>query len=298
MTHLTQTPRTTPLLEGSAGDIHKVLARFNQDRFGPAQPDSNTVCEAGEAVRFHRMEVGFVEALRHEASKYLAGMPDTPETFIVWFESLKEWGPGQNDPLFPWLADHATTAQMQWFLQQEVAGEIGFDDLVAMTHIRMPPRVKLEMARNYWDEMGRGQEKGMHGLMLQRLAGHFGLRSGLTTTVSEALALGNLMSALASHRQYAFHSVGALGVIELTAPTRARYVRDGLARLKVPAKVRHYFALHAVLDVKHSQAWNNEVIAPLVAGDFARARSVAEGAVMRLLCGLRCFEVYRRNFGI
>jgi hypothetical protein len=26
----------------------------------------------------------------------------------------------------------------------------------------MPVRPKLEMARNFWDEMGRGREKGMH----------------------------------------------------------------------------------------------------------------------------------------
>jgi hypothetical protein len=35
------------------------------------------------------------------------------------------------------------------------------------------------------------------------------------------IALGNTMIALANHRCYAFRSVGALGVIGTTAPTRA-----------------------------------------------------------------------------
>ena len=49
---------------------------------------------------------------------------------------------------------------------QEAAGEAGFDDLVAMTQVKLPTRAKLELARNYWDEMGRGNPKGMHGPML------------------------------------------------------------------------------------------------------------------------------------
>jgi hypothetical protein len=114
--------------------------------------------------------------------------------------------------------------------------------------------------------------------------------------VPESLALGNCMVGLASNRRYAFHSVGALGVIEMTAPGRAKQVDRGLRRLGVPAKKRHYFALHAVLDVKHSEAWNREVLRPLVAEDPRRARAIAEGAVMRLWFGARCFERYRREF--
>jgi len=104
------------------------------------------------------------------------------------------------------------------------------------------------------------------------------------------------MIALASHRRYAYHSVGALGVIEMTAPTRAGYVNEGLRRLGVPANKRHYFAVHAVLDVKHSQGWNREVLRPLVADDPRRACAIGEGAVMRLWHGARTFERYRREF--
>ena len=96
------------------------------------------------------------------------------------------------------------------------------------------------MARNFWDEMGRGSAKGMHGPMLERLASFFGLAPTPDTVVPEALALGNTMIALARHRRYAFHSVGALGVIEMTAPGRAALVDAALRRLRTPAKKRHY----------------------------------------------------------
>jgi hypothetical protein len=218
--------------------------------------------------------------------------------FIAWFEDLKERGPGQDDPLFPWLATTASLEAMKWFLLQEVAGEAGFEDLLAMTQGRMPVRAKLEMARNFWDEMGRGSDKGMHGPMLERLANHFELTPSPDRVVPEALALGNTMIALAKHRRYAFQSVGALGVIEMTAPGRANYVNEGLRRLGVPARKRHYFAVHAVLDVKHSEAWNREVLRPLVSDDPRRAQAIAEGAVMRLWHGMRTFERYRSEFGL
>jgi hypothetical protein len=60
--------------------------------------------------------------------------------------------------------------EMKWFLTQEVAGEAGFEDLTALTQVKLPPRAKLELARNYWDEMGRGNAKGMHGPLLATLA--------------------------------------------------------------------------------------------------------------------------------
>ena len=187
---------------------------------------------------------------------------------------------------------------MKWFLTQEVAGEAGFEDLTALTQIRLPMRPKLELARNFWDEMGRGKPKGMHGPLLEHLARRLNLNPDPNTTVWESLALSNTMAGLAANRRYAYHSVGALGVIEMTAPDRAAAVARGLKRLGVPAGDRHYFDLHSILDVKHSIAWNAEAIVPLVEEMPACAVAIAEGALMRLEAGRRCFERYRRELGL
>jgi hypothetical protein len=274
------------------------LTTYNAQRFQPALPDDVSADELDRETRVGAAEIEFVNSLRAAIAPLTHSIPSDAEGFIDWFESLKEDGPGQGDPLFPWLASHASLKQMTWFLLQEVAGEAGFEDLLAMTQIKIPEQAKLEMARNFWDEMGRGASEGMHGPMLARLADYFGLSPTPESVVPEALALGNTMIALARHRRYAFHSVGALGVIEMTAPTRAGYVNKGLQRLGVPAKRRHYFAVHAVLDVKHSEAWNREVLHPLVAEDPRRAAAIGEGAVMRLWHGARTFERYRHAFGL
>jgi len=241
-----------------------------------------------------RVEREIVEAERAAIAHDVAKAPTEATAFLSWFEGLKQDGPGQGDPLFPWLAHTANHQQMCWFLTQELAGEAGFDDLVAMTQVKLPSRPKLEMARNYWDEMGQGNEGGMHGPMLGALAQALELRPD-GNTVWESLALGNLMVALASARHYAYQSIGALGAIELTAPGRSHLVNVGLKRLGIGGAARRYYALHATLDVRHSATWNREVLEPLVSSDPQIAKRIAEGALMRLRAGQRCFERYRRE---
>jgi hypothetical protein len=278
--------------------FHTALTKYNARSLEPVLPSADWRQDLTEGRRVAQAESDYVETVRRAIAPLTADVPPDSDGFIAWFERLREIGSGQGDALFPWLAEEATLDQMKWFLYQEVAGEAGFDDLLAMTQVKMPERAKLEMARNYWDEMGRGTAKGMHGGMLADLARHLDITPTADTVVPEALALGNAMIAMARHRHYAFHSIGALGAIEMTAPARAAYVNEGLRRLKVPAKKRHYFSVHSVLDVKHSEAWNREVLRPLVAEDPRRAQAIGEGAVIRLWHGARCFDRYRKEFGL
>lgn len=269
------------------------LAHWNHARLAPQFPDRDWQKALDRDTKMLRLEGGFLEELRSESIAEASRVPTDPEGFITWFETLQVDGPGQGDPLFPWLAEEATLEEMRWFLGQEAAGEAGFDDLVAYTQVKLPPRPKLELARNYWDEMGRGNIKGMHGLMLDVLIETLGLEPHIETTVMESLALANAMTAMATARRYAWHSVGALGVIELTAPGRSACTAAGLRRLGFSDRERRYFDLHALLDVKHSAEWNKEAIRPLIEEDPARATAMAEGALIRLRCGERCFERYR-----
>jgi hypothetical protein len=279
-------------------EFQTALTKYNATRFDPGLPEEAPADQLLRESQVAAAEITFVEALRKAVAPQTTAIPSDADGFIEWFERLKEGGPGQGDPLFPWLATRANLEQMAWFVLQEVAGEAGFEDLLALTQIKVTVQAKLEMARNFWDEMGRGSGKGMHGPMLARLSDYLKVLPTAESVVPESLALGNTMVALANHRRYAFHSVGALGVIEMTAPTRAGYVNEGLRRLGIPAKKRHYFAVHAVLDVKHSEAWNREVLRPLVKEDPRRALAIGEGAIMRLWHGARCFDRYRHEFNL
>jgi hypothetical protein len=276
-----------------SSSFQRRLACWNRERLAPHFPDPDWREELNRDHEMRSLEVLFLEELREEVAPAAAGVPDDPDGFVAWFEALKDHGPGQGDPLFPWIAEKATLEEMRWFLTQEAAGEAGFDDLVAMTQVKFPTQAKLELAHNYWDEMGRGNPKGMHGPMLSRLIAALRLEPEIDTTLPESLALANAMTAMATNRFYAWHSVGALGAIVLTAPGRSACTARALRRLGLKPKERLYFDLHSTLDVKHSAAWNREALRPLVAEDPARARAIAEGALIRLKCGARCYEIYR-----
>lgn len=269
------------------------LAHWNRERLAPNLPDETWQKRLERDLRMMRLEGGFLEELRAAVAPAAAGAPTEPDGFVAWFEHLAQTGPGQGDPLFPWLADQASADELKWFFEQEAAGEAGFDDLVAMTQVKLPVRAKLELARNYWDEMGRGQREGMHGPMLDALVETLGVDPVIENTIWESLALANAMTVMATNRHYAWHSVGALGVIELTAPGRSAMVASGLKRIGLSNRERRYFDLHAVLDIKHSEDWNRETLRPLVAEDPRRATAMAEGALIRLTCGQRCFARYR-----
>ncbi|MEA1012973.1 iron-containing redox enzyme family protein [Sphingomonas sp. LY54] len=286
-------PADAPAGQFLTDSFQRGLSHWNHERLAPQFPGDDWQKILDRDTRMLRLEGGFMESLRAEIAEEAAAAPTDVEGFIAWFEALQENGPGQGDPLFPWLAEEASLDELRWFLRQEAAGEAGFDDLVAFTQVKLPATAKLELARNYWDEMGRGNPKGMHGPMLDVLVETLALDPQIDDTVWESLALANAMTAMATTRRYAWHSVGALGVIELTAPGRSAATAKGLRRLGFSDRERRYFDLHAVLDVKHSEDWNREALRPLVTEDPRRASAIAEGALIRLRCGQRCFERYR-----
>ncbi|HEX2872261.1 MAG TPA: iron-containing redox enzyme family protein [Polyangiaceae bacterium] len=267
------------------------MAQSHAARLSPRLVDADWDATLHDEVVCRRMEHELVERERAAIAPQVRRVPTDPTGFAAWFRGLQRTGPGQGDALFPWLAEQATVDDLCWFLHQEMAGEAGFDDLVALSQLKLAPRPKLEMARNYWDEMGQGHEGGMHGPMLQRLGD--GLPDRDVAPVWQSLALGNLMVALATSRAYAYQSIGALGVIELTAPGRSELVNRALKRLRFDGAARRYYALHATLDVRHSETWIQEVLEPLVESDPRIAPLLAEGALMRLRAGARCFERYR-----
>jgi len=275
------------------GSFQQGLARWNRERLQPGYgaDDWRHVLERDQ--RMLRLEGAFLDELIADVADEAAHAPRHPDAFIRWFENLREVGPGQGDALFPWLATEATRDELRWFFEQEAAGEAGFDDLVAITQVKLPKLPKLELARNYWDEMGRGNALGMHGPMLDAMTVTLAVEPRIENTVWESLCLANAMTAMATTRRHAWRSVGALGVIELTAPGRSALVAQGLRRIGLTDRERRYFELHAALDIKHSEAWNREALHPAISEEPDRARHIAEGALVRLRCGRRCFDRYR-----
>ena len=94
--------------------FQQALASWNHERLSPQFPSDDWQKLLERDFRMLRLEGGFIEELRREVAAEAAEAPTDVEGFIAWFEALKEDGPGQEDPLFPWIAEQADREEISW----------------------------------------------------------------------------------------------------------------------------------------------------------------------------------------
>ena len=162
------------------------------------------------------------------------------------------------------VAEHATLEQLRQFLAVEGGPDGGFDDLVALCQVGLSGTPKLELARNYWDEMGNGRiadvHTDLHRTMTQSVNVPAVARGVLPEAALERSALGGL---LATNRWLQPEMIGALGLTELQAGPRCRLVLQAFTRLELPAAARTFYEVHADVDPRHGKDWLDNVIEPL-----------------------------------
>lgn len=282
--------------EHGPDELHGLLSELRARRLRPTTPDSPPFFERDR--RLAELEERFLRRERARIGNRAREAPVEPDAFVAWFDALEEHGPGQHHPLLEWLARDADLAQMRFFLQQELVAEDGVEDLVALAQRQLDPGPKLELARRNLDAMDVGREEGARGGRLRELAGELVLEPSARPIVWESSAIANLMMGLAYNRRYAYHAIGALGAIELTAPGRCVLVARGLERLGVAGAGRTYDARCAAGDGPRRAQWKRDVLCPLVSRDGSLSRWLAEGALMRMEAGRRAHERYRRELGI
>lgn len=168
-------------------------------------------------------------------------------------------------PAYRWLAGTADRDQLVRFLALEGGPDGGFDDLVAVCQLGLSGSAKLELGKNYWDEMGRGDPNRVHTEMHRRMVQALGLprieREELPVTALERIALGGL---LATNRRLQPEMVGALGLTELQAGPRCRMVLQAFDRLGVPREAYPFYLEHAEVDPVHGRDWVDKAVVPLV----------------------------------
>ncbi|HSP03373.1 MAG TPA: iron-containing redox enzyme family protein [Acidimicrobiales bacterium] len=183
--------------------------------------------------------------------------------------------------IYEWVAADATWDGLVDFLALEGGPDAGFDDLVAACQIGLRGEPKLELARNYWDEMGRGELDEIHTELHHDLCEAIDMphvpRSELPTSALLRSSLGGI---LATNRVLQPEMVGALGLLELQAGPRCRQVVKAFDRLDAPAGAYPFYVEHRDVDPHHGKAWLDNAIAPL-AGDPRWAAGMVRGARWR-----------------
>jgi hypothetical protein len=184
-------------------------------------------------------------------------------------------------PVYRWVATSASWPRLRAFLEMEGGPDGGFDDLVAIGQVGLTGEPKLEMARNYWDEMGRGSLSAVHTELQRRMGTAVGLGSTPRTLLPlEALDRLSLPTVFATNRQRQPELIGALGLIELQAGPRCRKVVQGMRRLGAGRHALAFYQEHADADPRHGKAWLDHVVRPL-SSDPWWAAGMVRGALYR-----------------
>jgi hypothetical protein len=166
--------------------------------------------------------------------------------------------------VYRWVAEEANLAELRRFLAIEGGPDGGFDDLVAQCQMGLSGTPKMELARNYWDEMGNGDPAAVHTDLHRQMANIVGVSEldpgKLPVAALQRAALGGL---LATNRWLQPEMVGALGLTELQAGPRCRLVLAGFRRLQIPPEGQRFYAVHAEVDPRHGKDWLDNAVAPL-----------------------------------
>jgi hypothetical protein len=207
-----------------------------------------------------RLEGAFLERLQEADARRPWDLPGDPS------EALRAIQAADRVPaLYRWLADEATAHQVRAFLELEGGPDGGFDDLVAHCQVGVAGPAKVELARNYWDEMGGGDPARVHTELHRSMAASLGLRHRPRTELPVACLDRMLLgTTLATNRWFQPEMIGALGLIELQAGPRCRLVVAALRRIGAPAEALPFYEEHARVDPGHGRAWLDQVVGPLV----------------------------------
>ncbi|MPZ81609.1 MAG: iron-containing redox enzyme family protein [Actinophytocola sp.] len=232
--------------------------------------------------------------LSRDRAGYGAGLeiPTTPEAFGRWAtEVCQTHASGVTHPLFDFLAERATFAQLRDFLGQETPFDIHFGDLVALLLPGIHGGQKIELAGNFWDEMGNGQLAGTHRQLRLDMMERVGIPaedylSNVDGYWLEELRMANMYFQTSSDRSLAPQSIGMLQATELVVPGRLERQIEGWRRVGLTEGDMHYLLEHVTVDVEHAEGWLNHVIAPLAATRPDLLPEVAIGILRRLDCAL------------
>ena len=201
--------------------------------------------------------------------------------------------------VYRWLANDASREELVHFLAVEGGPDSGFDDLVAVCQIGLFGSPKMEMAQNYWDEMGNGALSGVHTTLHAQMTEAIGMprlpRSELPVEALERTALGGL---LATNRWLQPEMVGALGMIELQAGPRCRLVVKGFDRVGIPRAAYPFYEVHAEVDPRHGKDWLDKVITPLVTEQPQWRARMVRGAWWRVTTNASLFDLLGEQLAV
>jgi hypothetical protein len=230
-------------------------------------------------------------------ARLLDQAPRTSSEYVLWLIEHIHNHPAYKHPLYEdYLSKRATLDDLREFLNQEMTIDSRFDDFLALTQLGAKDRMKLEIASNYWDEMGNGDRAKMHTNMFSRTLESLGVNVELGGFTTEALICGNISFMLSLRRSSFYKAVGYFVVTEYLAPGRFQHVITACERNGLDSMVAEYHREHVTIDRDHSRSWFDNVVIPLIDESPQAAVEISLGAFYRLNTSQRYLNKLSRRF--
>lgn len=223
-------------------------------------------------------------------------LPSTAPEFIKWYNEIKALHKKEIKYFFDFLADDASLEQIAYYICLEAKVDGRFDDIIALAQLGLDGISKIVMAENYWDEMGHGKLSKMHTVMFGESVNY------LRTLIKDPTLLqdegpvasfknGNILLMYALRRKYSLRLIGAIAILEHTAPSRFSKTVRGLERFNLPREVIAYHKEHIQIDAKHGMELQEYVIKPLVELNRTDViHEISKGILIRYKIALTYYE--------
>ncbi len=218
--------------------------------------------------------------------------PTEPEAYLSWLKSLARKHRVFKHPYYvDFIKNHAEDQDLRAYVIQESVVDGRFDDLLAMMQVGSSGRAKMEVANNFWDEMGNGNPDEVHTYLFNKIFEVFDItRDELENALTaNALLSGNLAVFVSRYRHLYPEAIGFLGMTEWLAPDRFVQVVNAWERLGLPDVGIVYHRLHITVDSRHAAGWFHNVVVPAVNSEFMR-RGITRGALWRLNSSARYLD--------
>jgi hypothetical protein len=203
----------------------------------------------------HRVPQGLEKALDIERkmidyeSQYI-NLQDCPEiqpgqgaAFVEELKNNIRVHAASKHPFYEhYLPKQASLHDVAFHLAQETRLDPKFDDFIAYLQVGMPLVPKIELARNYWDEIGNGCATRVHTVMFQNALDEVGASNKFINRnlMLEAVYGGNLATSLAIRRNLLFRAIGNFAVTEYLFPRRCLSLLEAWKRLGLSVKGIEY----------------------------------------------------------
>lgn len=236
----------------------------------------------------HRLESVVEQHALQQHSAALAAMPKDLDKFNDWVIELIQSHPSNvSHPLFAFLRDKATFSQLKEFFHQEAPMDLHFVDTLLLMMPAMHGPMKMELAGNFWDEMGNGTPELVHRYKRQVQMKYLDIpENDHITNIDyycwEELALANLYLEGATNRGKLTQLIGNMLATETMVPGRVECQVKGWQRVGLPDNALEYLNDHTSIDVEHAQGWLNNLVLPLLRANPDLQYALVFGALRRL----------------